>query len=59
MCGLGDPLMVDERERRPFLCGTDPGKPQCPPLYRCHVGQGKLQHFTTAIYYYVLGLIFM
>ncbi|KAK3879471.1 hypothetical protein Pcinc_015965, partial [Petrolisthes cinctipes] len=41
MCGLGDPLMVDERERRPFLCGTDPGKPQCPPLYRCHVAQGR------------------
>ncbi|XP_037795742.1 balbiani ring protein 3-like [Penaeus monodon] len=40
MCPLGDPLMMDEKEGRPFLCGSAPGTPQCPALYKCHVRQG-------------------
>ncbi|XP_042879578.1 uncharacterized protein LOC122258000 [Penaeus japonicus] len=40
LCPLGDPLMMDEREGRPFLCGSAPGTPQCPALYKCHVRSG-------------------
>ncbi|XP_069977259.1 uncharacterized protein [Penaeus vannamei] len=40
MCPLGDPLMVNEKEGRPFLCGSAPGTPHCPALYKCHVRQG-------------------
>ncbi|XP_066984826.1 uncharacterized protein [Macrobrachium rosenbergii] len=41
MCPLGDPLLLDEIQKKPFLCGTDPGKPECPPLYKCHVSRGQ------------------
>ncbi|XP_037073355.1 uncharacterized protein LOC119094399 [Pollicipes pollicipes] len=39
LCLAGRPLTFAEGNR-PFLCGTDSGKPQCPPLHECNVPSG-------------------
>ncbi|KAG8232187.1 hypothetical protein J437_LFUL011414 [Ladona fulva] len=39
ICPYGPPLKVEGE--RPFLCGTTPGKPQCPPLFQCLVQSGN------------------
>ncbi|KAK8392409.1 hypothetical protein O3P69_014644 [Scylla paramamosain] len=41
LCAMGEPLMMGEDQQRPFLCGSNPGTPSCPPLYKCDVSPGR------------------
>lgn len=39
-CPIGDPLKIIETGL-PFLCGNEPSKPACPPMFQCLVKNGK------------------
>lgn len=38
-CPIGDPLKIIETGL-PFLCGNEPSKPACPPMFQCLVKNG-------------------
>lgn len=40
LCPRGDPLRTPD-SGRPFLCGYEPSKPQCPSTFQCQVQSGN------------------
>lgn len=40
LCPAGSPLKIKDTQR-PFLCGNDAGKPNCPPMFKCMVQTGN------------------